>query len=381
MSSPLIRRIAYVIAALVLLAAIYPAYHYYRYYMTHVTTDDAYVGGTVALVAARVAGTVSAVYVDDNWTVREGDLLITLDPRDSEVKVAQAQAQLDRAYQTVDEQYAQLASAQAGLQLAESQLKLTLADYERAKELKAAGVASGQFYDQAQTAHHMALANRALAQHQVAQARAALGSKVNHDHARYATALVDQAEAGLKAASLDLNYTRITAPFSGIIARKSIHAGQRVQSGQPLMAIIPVNRLYLTANFKETQLTDVRVGQKADIEADLYPGVEFRGHVESISIGTGSVFALLPPENATGNWVKVVQRVPVKIVLDGDQQSEHPLRMGLSVVVSVDISDQSGPLLSSERQLSVQQQGGEPIPRERLKIDSPNHGAAAPQQK
>jgi membrane fusion protein (multidrug efflux system) len=147
------------------------------------------------------------------------------------------------------------------------------------------------------------------------------------------------------------------------------------------MAIIPVNRLYLTANFKETQLTDVRVGQKADIEADIYPGVEFRGHVESISIGTGSVFSLLPPENATGNWVKVVQRVPVKIVLDDNQQSEHPLRMGLSVVVSVDISDQSGPLLSSERQLSVQQQGGEPVARERLKIDSLNHGAAAPQQK
>ncbi|MGH7949687.1 MAG: efflux RND transporter periplasmic adaptor subunit [Candidatus Binataceae bacterium] len=382
MSSPLIRRIAYAIAALLMLAAIIPAYRYYRYYMTHVSTDDAYVDGTLALVSARVAGTANAVYVDDNWTVRESDLLVTLDPRDFEVRVAQAQAQLDHARQTVDEQYAQLASAQAGLQLAESQLKQALADYERAKELKAQGVASGQFYDQAETAYHMALANRALAQHQVAQARAALGSKINSDHARYGTPLVEQAEATLRAAVLDLNYTRITAAFGGIIARKAIHVGQRVQQGQPLMAIIPINRLYVTANFKETQLTDVRVGQKAEIEADLYPGVVFAGHVESISIGTGSVFSLLPPENATGNWVKVVQRVPVKIVLDDNQQSAHPLRMGLSVVVSVDISDQSGPLLSSERQMGVQQQGGEPIPRERLKIDSPNHDApVAPSQK
>ncbi|MGH7865154.1 MAG: efflux RND transporter periplasmic adaptor subunit [Candidatus Binataceae bacterium] len=368
-------------AALLLLGAMFPAYRYYRYYMIHVSTDDAYVDGTLALVSARVAGTVSAVYVDDNWTVRESDLLVTLDPRDFEVRVAQAQAQLDHARQTVEEQYAQLASAQAGLQLAESQLNQAHADFERAKELKASGVASGQFYDQAQTAHDMSLANKALARHQVAQARAALGSKVNGDHARYHTPLVEQAEAILRAATLDLTYSRITAPFSGIIARKAIHAGQRVQQGQPLMAIIPINRLYVTANFKETQLTDVRVGQKAKIEADLYPGVEFHGHVESISIGTGSVFSLLPPENATGNWVKVVQRVPVKVVLDDDHQSERPLRMGLSGVVSIDVSDQSGPLLSSERQLGVQQQGGEPVARERLKIDSPNHGADPPQHK
>ncbi len=227
----------------------------------------------------------------------------------------------------------------------------------------------------------MGLPNEALAKHQVTQARAALGAAAQNSHARYLTPLVEQAEAALRAASLDLNYTRITAPFSGIVARKSIHAGQRVQQGQPLMAIIPINRLYVTANYKETQLTEVRVGQKAEVEADIYPGVVYHGHVDSISMGTGAVFSLLPPENATGNWVKVVQRVPVKIVLDEGQLSAPPLRLGLSVVVSVDISDQSGPQLSSKRQLGIQLQGGEPVARERLKVDPLSDGTPAAPQK
>ncbi len=152
MSSTLFRRAALAIAVLGLLAAIYPGYRYYRYFMTHVSTDDAYVDGTLALVSARVEGTVSAVYVEDNWTVAEGDLLVTLDPRDYEVRVQQARAQLDRARQTVEEQYAQVSSAEAGLQLAQSQLKQARADFERAKQLKDSGVVSGQYYDQAEIA-------------------------------------------------------------------------------------------------------------------------------------------------------------------------------------------------------------------------------------
>ncbi|HEV2169462.1 MAG TPA: HlyD family secretion protein, partial [Candidatus Binatus sp.] len=181
-------------------------------------------------------------------------------------------------------------------------------------------------------------------------------------------------ESALEAARLDLAYTRITAPFGGIVTHKTAHAGNRVQVGEPLMAVVPLGKLYVTANFKETQLTDVRVGQKAEIVADIYPGYTYNGHVDSISMGTGAAFSLLPPENATGNWVKVVQRVPVKIVIEGQVPEERPLRLGLSVEVAIDLTDKSGPLLSSVVQQHYQK-GGETLPNETLKMP-PSPGAS-----
>ena len=365
-----------VVLIVAIIAGIFPALRYYAYFSTHISTDDAYVDGTVALISTRVAGTVSAVYVEDNWTVKRGDLLVTLDPSEFEIRVSQAEAQLARAKQTVDEMLAQVNAAQAGLSLADSQSRQAKLDFERAQQLRKAGVVSSEFYDQANTALRMGEANVALAQHEVSQARAALGGAVE-DHAglddsasnedgssgvarhisqdgrgssrdsRYDRPIVRQAEAALEQAKLELAYTRITAPFDGVITHKSVHVGHRVQPGEPLMADVPTQRLYVVANFKETQLTYVRVGQKATIEADIYPGFVYQGHVDSISMGTGAAFSLLPPENATGNWVKVVQRVPVKIALEGEPPPDKPLRLGLSVEVAIDISDTKGPLLSS----------------------------------
>jgi len=343
------------IVVIVLLGTIYPAYHYYLYFESHVTTDDAYVDGSVTLVAARIPGTVTRLLVQDNWQVNAGDPLLTLDSRDYEVRVAQAQAQLARARQAVDELYAQLQAAEAGVNLAGSQLRQAQLDYNRAKALREQNVVSSQFYDQANTALRVAVADQALAEHQLQQARAALGGDIL-DHARYDRPIVRQAEAALEAARLDMSYTEINAPLNGIITRKSVHVGNRVQTGEPLMAIVPVDRLYVTANFKETQLTDVRVAQPADIRADIYPGYVYRGHVDSISVGTGAAFALLPPENATGNWVKVVQRVPVKVVLNQPPPPDKVLRIGLSVEVTVDISNAKGALLSSTLQRMYQQQ-------------------------
>lgn len=235
-------------------------------------------------------------------------------------------------------------------------------DFERAKQLRTQGVVSREFYDQAVTAQRVALADQALAQHQVEQARAALGADVTEnggqDHAHYDRAIVQQAQAALEGAKLDLSYTEIRAPLSGIITRKSVHVGNRIQPGEPLLAIVPVDRLYVTANFKETQLTDVHVNQPATVEADIYPGYIYKAHVDSISVGTGAAFALLPPENATGNWVKVVQRVPVKVVLNEPPPADKPLRMGLSVEVNIDISNTSGPLLSSTLQNLYDQHKG-----------------------
>jgi membrane fusion protein (multidrug efflux system) len=373
MNSSLFRRALLVVVIILIAAAAIPAYNYYQYVETHVTTDDAYVDGTVALVSSRISGTVTGVYVEDNWRVKEGDLLLTLDPRDLQVRVDQAQAQLDRAKQTVDELYQQVQAARAGVSLAGSQANQAKIDFERAKSLKQQGVVSNAQYDQANTGLRIASADEALAQHQLAQAQAALGSE-NADHSRYDRPIVRQAEAALEAAKLDLAYTKITAPFSGVVTHKTAHVGHRVQVGEPLMAIVPLGRLYVTANFKETQLTDVRVGQKAEIEADIYPGHVYHGHVDSISMGTGAAFSLLPPENATGNWVKVVQRVPVKIVLDGPQD-DKPLRLGLSVEVAVDISDKSGPLLTSVVQEHYQK-NGQTLPNEMLK--APAESAPTP---
>lgn len=350
MKSILRKRVLVLVALAILLAAgVRPGLRYYHYFITHVSTDDAYVDGNIVLIAPRVSGTVSRLYVKDNWILKAGDPILELDPRDFQVRVEHDRAMLQRSHLVIDQLFSQLSVAQAGVQLAESQLAQARLDFQRAKALHASRVVSDDFYDRASTALQQAEANRVLTEQEVGRAKAALGGELE-DHSRYARAIVRQAEAELKTAELDLSYTRIVAPVSGIVTRKSVQLGHRVQPGQPLMSLVPVDSLYLTANYKETQLTDVRVGQKADIEADIYPGYIYHGHVDSISFGTGSAFSLLPPENATGNWVKVVQRVPVKIVLDEPEPADKQLRLGLSVEVSIDISDTSGPLISSTLQ-------------------------------
>src|SRR5512146_41686 len=359
MKSIWFRRILLVAVAVLVLAAVFPAIRYYRYFSSHVSTDDAYVDGSIGLVSSRITGTVVKVFVEDNWRVKAGDTLLELDPSDYQVQVNGAQAQLERARQTVDQLYAQVQAARSGLKLAQSQLNQARIDYARARQLKAQGVVSSEYYDQASTALRVALATQGLASHQLMQAEAALGAN-GEDHARYERPVVQQADAALEAARLNLSYTVIKAPFDGVVTRKSVHVGHRVEVGQPLMALVPVHGLYITANYKETQLTDVRVGQPAEVEADLYPGYVYHAHVDSISIGTGSAFALLPPENATGNWVKVVQRVPVKIVLDHPEPADKPLRMGLSVEVAIDISDTRGPLLTSTLQHEFGERGAIP---------------------
>jgi membrane fusion protein (multidrug efflux system) len=376
MNSQLVRRGLLVMVIIAIAVAALPAYHYYGYIESHVSTDDAYVDGTVALVSSRVAGTVTNVYVEDNWTVKEGQLVLTLDPRDFEVKVEQAEAQLERARQSVDELYAGVQAAHSGVSLVQSQLKQAKIDFERAKSLKEQGVVSAEQYDQANTGLRIASADEALAEHQLTQAEAALGSQ-HDDQSRYDRPIVKQAEAALEAAKLDLSYTKLTAPFAGVVTHKTAHVGNRVQVGEPLLAIVPLGKLYLTANFKETQLTDVRVGQKAEIVADIYPGYTYKGHVDSISMGTGAAFSLLPPENATGNWVKVVQRVPVKIVIDGPRPEDKPLRLGLSVEVAIDLSDRNGPLLSSMVQQHFQKDG-QTLPNETLQMAPESQPSSAP---
>ena len=314
----------------------------------HVSTDDAYVEGHVASVTPRVAGAVSAVLVNDNFVVQAGDTLVQLDQSEFIVRLQQATATLNQARQTVEQQLAALEAARAEEALAVAQLEEARVEFARVARLRERHVVSADEYDHARTALAVAQARRDAAARAVEQAEAALGPAGTDPYDR---AIVRQAASARAQAELALEWTTITAAVGGVVTRRAVEAGQHVQPGQPLMALVPFD-LYVVANFKETELTPVRVGQPVDLRVDLYPHADFRGHVDSIASGTGAVFSLLPPENASGNWVKVVQRVPVKVVVDRVPE-DYPLRVGLSVRATVDVSDRSGALLGAAGQAAT----------------------------
>jgi len=362
-----------IFCVLVLPLAGYYGVKAWRYYSTHVTTDNAYVDVTVAQITPRVPGAVVEVLVEDNWWVKPGQVLVRLDPQEYEVRVTDAKAALQKARETVDQLFAAVAVAEERTKEANAQVAATHAqvaaaqaefhqadlDLKRAQELSTQEIIPVQQLDLAKTRYNVALSRLNTQQKQLEQskqaegtrakeleqAKAALGAATITERAAHS--LARQAEAVLREAELNLSYCTLVAPIEGIVSKKAIEIGQRVQPGQPLMAVVPLHHVYIEANYKETQLTDVRVGQPAEIRADIYPDYVYRGKVDSLSAGTGAAFSLLPPENATGNWVKVVQRLPVKITLAEPPPADKPLRIGLSVEVTINTSDHQGPLLSS----------------------------------
>lgn len=375
------------LVSLLLLLVALPAAGYYgvkawSHYSTHVTTDNAYVHADMAQITPRLQGTVTEVLVNENWWVKPGQVLVRLDPRDYEVRLAETQAAWARARETVDQLFAavgvaeerrkatqaQIQAAQSEVAAAQAEFRQAELDFQRAKELSEEKVIPVQRFDRAKTEYDTALSRLHTKQQQLEEAkktettrvkelehaRAALGSAATSERSEHS--IVKQAEAAVREAELNLSYCTLMAPMEGMVSRKAVEIGQRVQPGQPLMAVLPLHRAYIEANYKETQLTHVRVGQPAEIRADIYPGHVYRGKVESLSGGTGAAFSLLPPENATGNWVKVVQRLPVKITLEEPPPADLPLRVGLSVEVSINISDRRGPLLSSLLQAAAHEQ-------------------------
>jgi membrane fusion protein (multidrug efflux system) len=367
------------------------------------STDDAQVDAHVTPVAARVGGTVLRVPVADNQPVEAGAVLVEIDPREYQIAldraraelanaeaeaavananvpitttstssgvstarsgVEQAQALSEEAQHNLDAAEARLASARAKISGEEATAARDERDAARLKGLLAKDEVSQQQYDAAVAEAESSRADVAVARSQVREAefavqvaRSRLGqSKVAQQvagadlrtaqtapeqvtaikaRAQSSAARVKQAQSAVGRAELDLEYATVKAPIKGIVSRKSAEPGQVIQPGQPLMTIIPLEQVWITANFKETQLADMRVGQPVSIEVDAYGGREFKGKVDSIAAATGSRFSLLPPENATGNFVKVVQRVPVKIVLDSGQDPDRLLRPGMSVTPTV----------------------------------------------
>ncbi len=311
------RRTVFLIMGVVLLGLVGLGARRWWFNLSHVSTDNAQVDGHIIPILPKVGGFVTLVRTDENRRVQAGDTLVVLDDRDYRVRLAQAEADLAVALAGVSNK-ARVGQAEAQVAQAEANAKKARADLDRLLPLAQQDIVSKQQLDAAQAA--AAAADAALA-----AAQAALAG---------ADARVAAARAARDQAALNLSYTRIAAPSSGVVSKKSVEVGQLVQPGQPLMSVVPLEDVWLTANLKETEIADVRPGEPVDFTVDAYPGAHFRGHVESVSPATGARFSLLPPDNATGNFTKVVQRVPVRIRPDNVDPA-HPLRPGMSVDVTI----------------------------------------------
>jgi membrane fusion protein, multidrug efflux system len=297
-------------------------FFYLDYKATHISTDDAYVDGRIYPIAPRIPGSVKAVYVDHNQIVKKGDLLIEIDPADYSVRLNEAASSAEVETAKLSEIDAGTKAAAAMLELKEANMRQAVIDMKRAETLYEKGAISKERYDRTKTGYEVAMAEIKAARQQLKQVetgRISQMSKAKEKRARQQTE------------ELNMSYTKIYAPSDGIITKKNVEPGNRVQVGQPLMAIVALDDIWITANFKETQIEKIKPGQKVKIEVDTYSGVAFEGKVDSVMAGTGAAFSLFPPENATGNYVKVVQRIPVKIVLDQKKDSSRVLRVGMSV--------------------------------------------------
>src|SRR5215475_1126988 len=333
-----------ILGVVILIGALaYGAYWFFdaRFYES---TDDAYVSGNIVAVTSRENGTVQALHVDNTQTVKRGQLLMELDPSVINVNVASAEANLARTIRSVKGEFSHAASSSAQVAQAQVALSLARADYQRRQQAVGDGAVSQEELNHARDGVRAAEAALAAAQGGHDQS---LSQIAGTDIANNPDVLA--AEATVRNAVIAQGHYRIVAPVDGVVAQRTVQVGQQVAAGSPLLAVVPLSSVWVDANFKEVQLQDMRVGQPVTITADIYGGkVTYHGKVEGLGAGSGSAFALLPPQNASGNWIKIVQRVPVRIALDPQELAEHPLRIGLSVTASVSIKDTSGPQITSQ---------------------------------
>jgi membrane fusion protein, multidrug efflux system len=307
------------------------------------TTDDAYVAGNVVTLTPEVSGTVIAIHADDTDLVRAGTPVIELDRADLAVALAQAEADLAKNVRDVRALYSSADELRATLEAREADLARARDDLRRRQELANSGAVSGEELEHARSAVSSATAAVAAAREGWGANRAQTQGTAIATHP-----LVQAAGARVRSAYLGLHRATLLAPVTGYVAKRSVQIGQRIQPGAPLLAIIPLDQVWVDANLKEDQLRDLRIGQPVELESDLYGGsITFAGRVAGLGAGTGSVFSALPAQNATGNWIKVVQRLPVRIELDPAQLAVHPLRVGLSMRVAVNTRDRAGPALAT----------------------------------
>ena len=336
------RRLLLGIAALFVAAGIVWLALWWFVFSLREVTDDAYVNGNQVIVSSQVPGTVTEILADDTQRVDAGQVLVKLDPTDADLALAKSQSALARAVRQVRQQTQMAAQYDAAIAAQRENLVRAQADLKRREPLLAEKAVAPEEVAHARQAVADAQAALDAAQRQSAAAHALVDGTTVAENP-----LVQEARAAFREAWVNAHRNAIVAPASGYVAQRSVQIGSRVQPGQALLTIVPLHDVWVDANFKEAQLTHIRIGQPAQVHADVYgSAVTFHGHVEGLAAGTGGAFALLPPQNASGNWIKVVQRVPVRVALDPEQLVKHPLRIGLSTEVTVDTHDRRGAVLA-----------------------------------
>ncbi|TKR33675.1 HlyD family efflux transporter periplasmic adaptor subunit [Luteimonas gilva] len=337
------RKALIILAAVVVVAAIAWTFYYFLVARWHEDTDDAYVQGNVVSITPQTIGTVVSIGADDGMKVNAGQVLVQLDPNDAKVAYEQAVANLASTVRQVRGLYSAVDAGQADLAARQVAVKQARADVKRREGLVASGAVSAEELAHARDMLAAAEASLSSSSGQLSRNRALVDATTVADQPQ-----VQAAAAQLRQAYLNLQRAAIVAPVSGYVAKRNVQLGQRVQPGTALMTIVPLEQVWVDANFKETQLHKMRIGQPVELHSDLYgKDVTYTGKIASLGLGTGSAFALLPAQNASGNWIKIVQRVPVRIELDPKQVAEHPLRLGLSMSVDVGLRDQNGPVLAA----------------------------------
>lgn len=322
---------AVVILLIILMAGSWSGFTMFIKSRIRIETDNAFIEARIVPVSSRVSGTVARVLVDDNQLVKQGDLLLEIDPRDHQLQVSKASAGVGVAENESGGELLKAEAAGAAVLSARARFDQALLDHARGEKLFGREVISKEQLDRLITGKRVAEAQLKEAEETLKRTRAEAGlTNGGGNRAR-----VLQRKAQLEEARLQLSYTRIFAVKDGYITRKSVEPGANIQAGQPLMALVPLQDAWITANYKERQITHIKPGQMVEFRVDAFPGRTFSGKVDSIMAGTGAAFSLLPPENATGNYVKVVQRLPVKIAINNTSDPDHLLRVGMSVVPTV----------------------------------------------
>ncbi|MBG6290905.1 efflux RND transporter periplasmic adaptor subunit [Pseudomonas nitroreducens] len=343
-SNPKRKRWLLILLAVVILAGLASVAWEVLYGRWHEDTDDAYVNGNVVQITPQITGTVVSIGADDGDLVRKGQVLVKFDPSDADIALQQAEANLARTVRQVRGLFSNVDGYKADVAAKKVALAKAEADFKRRQNLANDGAISQEELAHARDALDTARSSLTTSEQQLDTNRALVDDTVIASHPD-----VKAAAAKLRQAYLDDARAVIIAPVTGYVAKRTVQVGQRVQPGAALMAVIPLDQVWIDANFKETQLKHMRIGQPVEIRSDLYGSeVKYSGTVDSLGVGTGSAFSLLPAQNATGNWIKIVQRVPVRIRINAEELAKNPLRIGLSMDVNVSLHDQSGPALAQQ---------------------------------
>ncbi len=368
------RRMMTLLVLVIVIAAVAYGLYYFLVARFSESTDDAYVNGNVVQITPQVTGTVIAVNADDTQTVRIGAPLVMLDPADSRIALQQAEANLGQTVRQVRGLFADDSQYEAQVAVRQADLSRAQDDLRRRMEVAQTGAVSQEEISHARDTVKSASAALDAAQQQLAANRALTANTTIANHPN-----VMAAAAKVRDAYLTNARNTLPAPVTGYVAKRSVQVGQRVSPGTPLMSVVPLNAVWVDANFKEVQLKHMRIGQPVEMTADVYgSSVVYHGKVVGFSAGTGSAFSLLPAQNATGNWIKVVQRLPVRIALDPADLEKHPLRIGLSMQVDVSIKDDTGSQLGNAQntvyQTDVFEKYGDEADAEIARIIAENSG-------